>query len=225
LVRSQKIISRCLLTSVTTRPSRFDYQIRPVLSGRRFALTYNLVLTTPAPKKASSTSPMIIFKLQEILHRWQDGIDKNFWFPTTLAQILEHRYAEENLSFDKLKGRDHLDVSHLRGACEPLQISVYICNLSKESRGGADSVYKVEHLKHDRKTTNHGEPTIYGEEMVLHNVKDFNGDNIAENLEYHEAGFIQEYPFGFRSNESVPLHCIIERYAHFNRHIFLTAQY
>jgi hypothetical protein len=177
-----------------------------VLSGRRFALTYNLVRTKPAPQKAFSTSPMIVFRLQEILHRWQDGIDKNFWLPTALAQILEHRYAEENLSFDKLKGRDHLDVLHLRDACEPLQVSVYMCNLSKESRVEADLACKVEQLKEDRKSTNHGEPTRYGEAIILQNVKDFNGGNIAENLNFDEAGFIQEFPFGFTRNESMPLH-------------------
>jgi hypothetical protein len=111
---------------VTTRLSGLEHYTRPVSSGRRLALTYNLVVATSPPENTTSNSPIMVSRLQELLRTWKDGIENNIWFPTTLAQILDHRYSEYNLSFDKLKGRDRLVVSHLREACDALQIPMYL---------------------------------------------------------------------------------------------------
>jgi hypothetical protein len=160
--------------------------------------------TVTAPTKFVTDSLVIVSKLQEVLRQWNESIKKDILFPPTLAYQLDGHYTEANLSWSTLKLQDRLIVSHLRGACEPLDISLFISTFERNSeervgrRKGQDANIEPTDLLRIRWISEESK-----EILILHKVQCLSGNIIAENLEYDEADFIDLNLLGLTGNKSV----------------------
>eukprot|EP00976_Prorocentrum_cordatum_P049556 999829-Prorocentrum_minimum.AAC.7 len=85
-----------------------EHQLLPVESGHRVVLVYNLVRTghgeVPKPPPLKSAGALA---LRQVASTWGDGCLK-------VAHMLEHKYSEDGLTWDNLKGADATVVTALR---------------------------------------------------------------------------------------------------------------
>jgi hypothetical protein len=121
-------------TSVTHRSSKTAlsfvafyadcrHQVRPVTSGYRVVLTYNLLLagdTTSASRVEPATARSLAVCLREhfstrVPARY-GGVDNDP--PTRLVYLLDHEYSERGLSWARLKGADADRAAAVRAAAE-----------------------------------------------------------------------------------------------------------
>lgn len=87
-----------------------DHEIRPVTSGFRLALVYNLTLEKSKRKIAAPTSHEYIAATARLLRQWsarsQATPDSSAAAPSKLAVLLDHHYTQAGLTRDALKGID-----------------------------------------------------------------------------------------------------------------------
>lgn len=124
------------------------HEVKPVTSGFRLALSFNLIRnpSTPhVPKPPSLDGP--VEDLERVLRAWRhaelDEVDPATGdeLPQKLAYILDHKYSHANLSFDKLKGRDLSMVLNLREVCEQEGFQLGLGSLKFTQSGQAEEDY------------------------------------------------------------------------------------
>ncbi|KAL8771642.1 MAG: hypothetical protein Q9194_004831 [Teloschistes cf. exilis] len=85
------------------------HEVRPVTSGYRFVVVYNLVRTSPGAVQTAAKLLGEKDELGTVLAAWNQGIKKeNSDAPRFLLYQLEHEYTEESLKTNSLKGVDKL---------------------------------------------------------------------------------------------------------------------
>ncbi len=79
-----------------------EHEVRPLRSGYRLCLVYNLTLAKSRGKQGISapTSRATVAAISELLGDWSDED------PQKLAVTFEHRYTQDGLTLDQLKGID-----------------------------------------------------------------------------------------------------------------------
>lgn len=121
------------------------HEVKPVTSGFRLALSFNLIRNPSAlavPRAPSFDGA--IQQLERVLKAWRhadaDGTDPvtGESSPQKLAYILDHEYSEANLSFDQLKGRDLSLVQTLKDVCEQEGFQLGLGSLSYSQSGEAE---------------------------------------------------------------------------------------
>ncbi|KAF7332537.1 hypothetical protein MKEN_00136300 [Mycena kentingensis (nom. inval.)] len=110
------------------------HEVKPITSGYRFALTYNLVHTTTAIRPALSSVDGPIAQLRRIFKAWnadKRGPDKYF-------HMLDHHYSIANLSGSALKGSDAHMVAILDNLAQEVGFGIGLLNAELCQSGGAD---------------------------------------------------------------------------------------
>src|SRR3954468_17161891 len=110
------------------RFSDVTHEVKPVTSGRRLVLTYNLTHNTLESKDLAANSNKGMAKLRDLFSRWKNNIEA---VHTSLAYLFEHQYTDASLCFAGLKGHDQHVTSHLREICEEFGFCLYLANLEK----------------------------------------------------------------------------------------------
>lgn len=112
--------------TVTYRPSKqmlsfvafyadCRHQVRPVTSGYRVVLTYNLLLQgDTAASSAGRTNPGLTVELARCLDRHFGDSDE----PTRLVYLLDHEYTQRALGWARLKGSDASRAAMVRAAAD-----------------------------------------------------------------------------------------------------------
>jgi hypothetical protein len=90
------------------------HQVRPVASGYRVALTYNLLLREEPAGSAIDPDPEFVDDLARCLEEHFASSDG----PDRLVYLLDHEYTPRGLSFSRLKGADAQRAPALRAAAE-----------------------------------------------------------------------------------------------------------
>ena len=95
-----------------------EHEVRPVKSGFRLALVYNLTLTKSKRVITAPTSGGQIAAVVQILAQWEPRTGKTQTpdaapSPSKLAVILDHKYTEAGLAFETLKGVDRVKANVL----------------------------------------------------------------------------------------------------------------
>ncbi len=119
-----------------------QHEVKPLLSGNRLCLTYNLVLAKPrsnvsiaAPDFEATTE-----RIATVLSRWpSESVDDSA--PKKLAVLLEHRYTQSGLSIDNLKGVDLAKAKILLDAAEKAECDAYLALVTLWQNGSAEGGY------------------------------------------------------------------------------------
>jgi len=114
-----------------------QHEIRPLESGYRLCLTYNLTLARSRGKKriAAPTYGPTIAAISELLGDWCAGAAAE-----KLAVTLDHHYTQNGLSIDKLKGIDRARAEVLFEAAEQANCVAHLA-LVTLWQGGAQAAY------------------------------------------------------------------------------------
>ncbi|MBR7836258.1 2OG-Fe(II) oxygenase [Actinospica durhamensis] len=107
------------------------HEVRPVKSGHRIALTFNLLLdgaSTPPPDPSAATVTELARHLRE---HFSAPVRRIFSRgpatpPSRLVYLLDHEYTERGLSWARLKGGDATKASLLRAAAETADCRVML---------------------------------------------------------------------------------------------------
>lgn len=96
------------------------HEVRPVRSGRRVTLTFNLLVSRDAEEIAIEPDEELGVLVREhfatpVTRRWSAEPSPA---PNRLVVLLDHQYSERGLAAGRLKGRDVEWVSRLRAAAE-----------------------------------------------------------------------------------------------------------
>ncbi|CAM6001081.1 unnamed protein product [Sphagnum balticum] len=103
------------------------HEVKPVTSGYRVALTYNLVFESTAETIAARSN-----------HDLTSGLSRYFFEPLRanslangerppwLVYLLDHEYSQRGLSWNGLKGVDRLRAAELLGSAENLGLTIHL---------------------------------------------------------------------------------------------------
>lgn len=116
------------------------HEVKPVTTGYRLALSYNLIQGPgiPRPSLPDVSAPLV--RIRGVLRKWAKGgyDDQPEGISDYMAYVLGHQYSQHNLDLGALKGEDGYLVSHLRGIAEELGFMVCLGNLACHKSGQAD---------------------------------------------------------------------------------------
>jgi hypothetical protein len=174
------------------------HEIKPIKSGYRLVLTYNLCYSGSAQGSASAAVEASV-RLFRIISSWTAAYNegKRKGIPEMLAYKLEHQYTNANLGFDALKGHDREVAKHLKAVCLQTGSHVYLADLEKMVLGGAededhyDSYRRCYGGDSDSEDGHHSITEVYETYLKLPHVVNLGGTKIAENIQISEDQIIQ----------------------------------
>ena len=91
-------------TSVLSWYTDVTHEVKPITSGYRLALAYNVMHTTKSLRPALSSNEETVQSLREILRAWDE--DGGETAPEKIVYLLAHKYSQANLVASALKGAD-----------------------------------------------------------------------------------------------------------------------
>jgi len=132
------------------------HEVRPILSGHRVTLIYNLRFQDGRTAPAAPDHRTERAQISALLRRWPDEIPdfavigddadldedgneiEDFGPPDRLILPLDHAYTQAELSFDALKGRDAAIASVLVEAAADGECDIHLALVSIEESGSAE---------------------------------------------------------------------------------------
>ena len=112
------------------------HEVRPVTSGYRLVVVYNLVQTSPGLTQSAARLSSEKNKLEKTLAAWHRGVKKgNDSAPVFLAYALDHEYTEASLNLDSLKGLDKVKANCLVQSCSQTDVGIYLASCEKTQSG------------------------------------------------------------------------------------------
>ncbi|KAM0324713.1 hypothetical protein ACHAPQ_008270 [Fusarium lateritium] len=116
--------------------SDVTHEVRPVTSGYRWVLTYNLAIDRSLPAPSAGLQRSELRPLRHCIRRWlAEGPERQSPYA---YHVLNHEYTEANTSYSALKGSDLARVGALRQACNDLPVSLFLALIEKEEMGDVE---------------------------------------------------------------------------------------
>ncbi len=121
------------------------HEVKPVRSGHRVSLVYNLV---SKPMAVTSKRNSSIGSIQSTVSAWQseafalEGLAGVFaHWPTDITKaviVLDHRYTSRGVAIELLKGTDREKAKQIFEAAQQANCACYLTLLTREEKGDAD---------------------------------------------------------------------------------------
>ncbi|KAG8962450.1 hypothetical protein FRC05_005342 [Tulasnella sp. 425] len=128
-----------LNTSVMAWYTDVMHEIKPIQSGYRFALSYNLIHTTTSLRPALSDTSGPIQQLRHILLSWRQSLYEEE-SPQKIIYLLEHRYSQANCRGSAMKGNDAHVVAVLNSIGQELNFKLGLALVECHLSGTADDM-------------------------------------------------------------------------------------
>jgi hypothetical protein len=110
--------------------SDVTHEVRPVTSGYRWVLTYNLAIDRSLPAPSAGLQRSELRPLRHFIRRWlAESPERQSPYA---YHVLDHEYTEANTSYAALKGTDLARVGALRQACNGLPVTLFLALIEKE---------------------------------------------------------------------------------------------
>ncbi|KAJ3484092.1 hypothetical protein NLI96_g5883 [Meripilus lineatus] len=163
------------------------HEIKPITSGYRLAISFNLIHTTNSLRPALGINAAFVRKVKEVLLSWvemQEGSE----VLEKIVFLLDHRYSKANLRGSALKGLDDLRVSLVQQVCNEvgfsLGLATVVCRLVGSPVG--EGVYRGRHRREfpDGKHDNGDIDFDYIEKRIIaiEDFVDLDGNAILDRL-------------------------------------------
>ena len=154
------------------------HSVKPVQSGYRLALSYNLVHGRNSFKPVVNIPENQIEKLRTLLKNWSEadraGYDE---IDSKLCFSMDHQYSEMNLRSATLKGGDARLVAIVAPIAAELNFGLYVANIELRKEGCAEETSGEGRFWQGRTSDTAGfEMTdVYGEDISIECVYDVDG--------------------------------------------------
>ncbi|HWE03486.1 MAG TPA: 2OG-Fe(II) oxygenase [Tepidisphaeraceae bacterium] len=167
-----------------------EHEIRPVKSGFRLALVYNLTLAASKRKIAAPTSGGHISAIAHILQQWKDDSPQTKAreeksVPSKLAILLDHEYTEAGLTSDALKGVDRAKADALFEAARVAGCDASLALVTYWETGSAESSRGYRRRGYGRygdeydEEGDHEMGEVYDRSLTAKNFSDADGKPLA----------------------------------------------
>ncbi|TCD68486.1 hypothetical protein EIP91_010661 [Steccherinum ochraceum] len=170
-----------LKTNVMAWYTDVTHEIKPVTSGYRLALTYNLIHTTTSLRPALTHDLEFPKQVRPVLEAWQRDGGKAA--PEKILCLLTHQYSQANISASDLKGVDAQKIALLAPLASELGFHLGFATIENHLWGCAD-------MDCDCGPTNFA--GVDDQEMEFEGFVDLDGKLISEQLEFSENEAIPE---------------------------------
>jgi len=158
------------------------HEVKPITSGYRLVLSYNLIHTAPdIPRPTLPDMHTAVSNLRRVLRNWSKEAyhdDHTDMF----AYLLQHQYSEVNLRATQLKGKDAHLIGHLRGIAEEFGVGLCLANLEYKMIGYGDddgsNYYKRHRYNYCDEDDSDDTPSmmeVTDTELSVSNLVDLNG--------------------------------------------------
>lgn len=196
--------SSLLETTVMSWYTDVTHEIKPITSGYRLALSYNLVHTTQSLRPALSANADLVEELRRVLSLWEREDGGNT--PEKIVYLLTHTYSQSGLKASALKGVDAHKVAMMDTLAKDMGFGLGLasveCHMSGEAqdtgyhhsywggcrprRGGWPFDYSDSDFgDSDREEPDEwADPDDVEKEMSITNFVDLAGKPISSTLEY-----------------------------------------
>ncbi len=111
-----------------------EHEVKPVKSGHRLCLVYNLTLAKSNRRVGAPQRDEHVRRATALLQAWPATDDD----PHKLAVTLEHQYTRDGLTWDALKGVDRTRADVLVRAAAAAGCRAYLALLTKHELGASD---------------------------------------------------------------------------------------
>ncbi len=125
-----------------------QHEIRPVRSGYRLCLAYNMTLAESRGKQgiAAPTNTATVTVVRALLDQWRaEGAEHK------IAVTLEHQYTQDGLTVDKLKGVDRARAEVLFAAAEQAGCVAHLALVTFWQSGSAEGGYDDDYAPYRRR--------------------------------------------------------------------------
>ena len=150
-------------TAVLAWYTDVSHEVKPVTSGCRLALSYNLIYASshlPLPRAPTYDGPYA--KLRQVLRNWKEGKYKNSKEREEseeceepderycIAYLLKHQYSEVDFSHGAscLKGDDDERVTLVHAAAEGLGLVIFLAEIKYQFLGDEDDFEGYGRMEH-----------------------------------------------------------------------------
>ena len=180
-------------TTVLAWYTDVKHEIKPITSGYRLALSYNLIHTTTSLRPALSANTALVEKLSHVFLAWKNNANNST--PQKLVYLLDHKYSEANLRASALKGADAQKVAILEVLCKREGFGLGLANAHCHLSGAADDdggdyYGRRRNCFYDDSESDHnnvGFAEVFDRSMTIEHFVDLDGGLISEELEYDET--------------------------------------
>ena len=164
-------------TTVMAWYTDVTHEIKPITSGYRLALTYNLIHTTTTLRPVLWNSDMLSKRIRHILRAWM--LDGGVSAPRKIIYLLEHKYSQANLRASALKGVDAYKVAILDPLAKELGFHLGFASVVCMLEGYGDQDY-------GRNEDDVDFAEVERSQMSLEAFVDLNGEKISDDLPLDE---------------------------------------
>jgi hypothetical protein len=213
--------SSAFSTSVLAWYTDVRHEVKPITTGYRFALSYNLVHTSSGvPQPSLSDIDSAFSNLRHVLRKWHKGAYEANSETDIIAYLLKHQYSASNLNkgFEALKGVDAHKVANLRLIAEELGYMICLANLlyivSGVAENDPDYRWNRQHSYNDSDEDERIAPMmeeIIETDLKVSNVVDLDGNSLLgphNDLCISENSLVPQDPF----EDAEPDHTELEAY-------------
>ena len=177
-------------TAVLAWYTDVKHEVKPVTSGYRLALSYNIIHTAPGvPRPTLPDTHTFVTDLRRILRKWHQDLYENTPDDNMAVYLLAHHYSAKNLSsgMAALKGSDAHKVAHLNPIAEEQGFLVCLANLEYMVSGVADADYERQMWKRQRFDSDEDEDEdecepvmeeVLDSSLTLKNLFDLQGNSL-----------------------------------------------
>jgi hypothetical protein len=123
-------------TSVLAWYTDVTHEIKPITSGYRLALSYNLIHTTDSLRPSLTMEKAAADRLRHTFLSWKQNVD--LAAPEKLLYLLEHEYTQASLSASAMKGKDAHVLSLLSGLADEVGFNLGLASVEHTVIGGAE---------------------------------------------------------------------------------------
>jgi hypothetical protein len=214
--------SSAFSTSVLAWYTDVKHEVKPITTGYRFVLSYNLVHNSPGiPRPSLADIDSAFSHLRHVLRKWSKGAYEAKPETDIIAYLLDHRYSVSNLNQGSkaLKGMDAHKIANVRLIAEELGYLVCLANLLYIVTGVADNddsySWKQQRYSYDEEDEEaQFTPTmveILQSDLRVSNVVDLDGNSLLDpryNLHISSDSLVPQNPF----EDVEPDHTELEAY-------------
>ena len=155
-----------LTTSALAWYTNVIHELKPVTSGYRLAISYNLVNASPGlPPPHLPDMHSAVSVVEKIFRKWKKGGYVGSDLPKAIVYILDHEERGAHIESAVLKGKDL--VSHIKGAAERHGVSLYLGLLECGITGYPDGWGPTPRIEIEHSETEHRIKSLYDMEGDL----------------------------------------------------------
>lgn len=164
-------------TSVMAWYTDITHEIKPVKSGYRLALSYNLIHTTRTLRPAIQSNARIAANLERIFRDWKQDT-KGVRSPKKIVYRLDHSYSQANLNGSALKGKDAERVALLQPIAKKFGFHLGLAHVTLKLHGLWTNDYT------DDCPTDFLKNTVSTDGATITHFVDLDGALISEKLQF-----------------------------------------